>query len=79
VSETSKPANNANYFCTLLLKVLTIKSLLSLPWIHFHQSSHLASSEPGVIHDVVDEEEIFIERFSYGNYFMIKLRLLVLL
>jgi hypothetical protein len=33
---------------------------------HFHQSS----SEPGVIHDVVDEEEIFIERFSYGNYFM---------
>jgi hypothetical protein len=26
-----------------------------------------SSSEPGVIHDVVDEEEIFIESFSYSN------------
>jgi hypothetical protein len=37
--------------------------LRSLPVI----PSCVASSEPGVIHDVVDEEEIFIERFSSGN------------
>jgi hypothetical protein len=40
---TSKPANNSNYLCKLLSKVLRIKPLLSLPWIHFHQSSHLLS------------------------------------